>query len=106
MKIAYLGGFKDGEILTLPIEFGDPVQLEWIIQHEDIEKAEQDLTDHSQRDFAVTLKKCVVNYRLMILKRSKEMRFFYVEDGLSKERVFEHMNQHWNKSDTVGFDFD
>ncbi|WP_436873095.1 hypothetical protein [Acinetobacter haemolyticus] len=106
MKIAYLGGFKDGEVLTVPIDHGDPLQLNWLIQHEDIEKAEQDLTDHSQRDFAVTLKKCVVNYHLMMLKKSKETRFFYVEEGLSREKVSEQMNQHWNKSDTVGFDFE
>ncbi|WP_109440348.1 hypothetical protein [Acinetobacter haemolyticus] len=106
MRIAYLGGFKAGEVLTLPSEHGDPVQLEWMTRYEDKEKAEQDLTDHSQRDFAVTLKKCVVNYRLMVLKRNKEMRLFYVEDGLSKEKTFEQMNHYWNKSDTVGFDFD
>ena len=106
MKIAYLGGFKDGEVLLLPVELSDPVQLTWLIQHDDIEKAEQDLTDHSQRDFAVTLKKCVVTYHLMVLKRNKETRLFYVEEGLSKEKILERMNHHWNKSDTVGFDFD
>lgn len=42
----------------------------------------------------------------MMLKKSKETRFFYVEEGLPREKVSEQMNQHWNKSDTVGFDFE
>ncbi|WP_227553929.1 hypothetical protein [Acinetobacter haemolyticus] len=88
MKIAYLGGFKDGEVLTVPIDHGDPLQLNWLIQHEDIEKAEQDLTDHSQRDFAVTLKKCVVNYHLMMLKGIRKLGFFMLKKD-SRERKFQ-----------------
>lgn len=106
MKIAYLGGFKDGEVLLVPIELGDPVQLNWVIQHDDVKKAEQDLVGHSNRDFTLTMKKSLINYNLMLLKKDKETRLFYVEEGLSKVKILERLNEHWKKSQLVGFDFD
>ncbi|ENU30104.1 hypothetical protein MMO38_07150 [Acinetobacter sp. NIPH 1852] len=106
MKIAYLGGFKDGEVLVVPVELSDPVQLNWVIQHDDVRKAEQDLVDHSNRDFTLTMKKNLINYHLMLLKKDKETRLFYVEEDLSKVKISERMNEHWEKSHLVGFDFD
>ncbi|RLZ09393.1 hypothetical protein EAH57_05675 [Acinetobacter sp. 2JN-4] len=106
MKIAYLGGFKDGEVLVLPAELNDPVQLNWVIQHDDVRKAEQDLVDHSNRDFTLTMKKSLINYNLMLLKKDKETRLFYVEEGLSKVKILERLNEHWKKSQLIGFDFD
>lgn len=105
MKIAYLGGFKDGmHIEIVRNRRRDNTLLEVIIEHEDMQLANKLRTEQFSGK-AISLDDAIIKYNLMTIKKNGEFRYFYVMDGLDRQEVEERVNEHWDVSSTTGYEF-
>ncbi|MDC4679336.1 hypothetical protein NQ804_04405 [Acinetobacter baumannii] len=105
MKIAYLGGFKDGQYINIiRNRRRDNVLLEVVIEHEDMQLRNQLLTQQFSGK-PVNLNDSMIQYNLMTIKRNGEFKYFYVMSGLERQEVEKRVNEHWDKSSITGYEF-
>ncbi len=45
-------------------------------------------------------------YNLLILRKNKEAKLFYVLTTMDKEDIADKINEYWEYSTSVGYDFD
>ncbi|MCB2302131.1 hypothetical protein LGR50_05255, partial [Acinetobacter baumannii] len=45
-------------------------------------------------------------YNLLILRKNKEAKLFYVLTTMDKEDIANKINEYWEHSTSVGYDFD
>ncbi|HCD62530.1 MAG TPA: hypothetical protein DEQ53_10485, partial [Acinetobacter nosocomialis] len=45
-------------------------------------------------------------YNLLILRKNKEAKLFYVLTTMDKEAIADKINEYWEHSTSVGYDFD
>ncbi len=45
-------------------------------------------------------------YNLLILRKNKEAKLFYVLTSMEKEEIATKINEYWEYSTSVGYDFD
>lgn len=100
MKIAYLGGVKNGSTRSVLMGY-DKTSLEWEVK---IEKPTQKIfqiggvtTYTNNQDYDV--------YNLLVLTKDSEQKFFYVLDSLQRAEIEELVLEYWGKSDTLGYIF-
>ncbi len=63
----------------------------------------QETSGEIQRTFGISTGRDYVYYDLMIMKRNGTMKFFYVLRGMEKNEIENQLNEHWDKSDTLGY---
>ncbi|EHU1825620.1 hypothetical protein LV41_00850 [Acinetobacter baumannii] len=88
MKIGFIGGANDGI---------DTYKLEW---HYKAEK-------HCEEQPSLGLNGPEYDYyNLLILRKNKEAKLFYVLTTMDKEDIADKINEYWEYSTSVGYDFD
>jgi len=100
MEIAYLGGVKHGETTKVLVSY-DKTSLEWEVQRE---KPTQNVfrqggvtTFTNRQEYDV--------YKLLILARDNEQKFFYVLESLQRVEIEKLSLECWGKSETIGYIF-
>ena len=105
MRIGFIGGIESGKSrvsvavdprsrdLKWEVRCGKPSQLKFI-------------SVGFENTINIPVSKDTDRYNLMILKKSGEMKFFYVLKGLEKALIQKKMNEYWFNSDILGYDFD
>lgn len=101
MKIGFLGGVKAGKFNSC-IEDQYHANLKWLIT---TDKPRSDRGGF-QREVRTSMAPEFVNYNLMILKKDGVMKFFYVLEGMSRDEIKMQVEEHWDKSDILGYEFD
>ncbi|MCX0334790.1 hypothetical protein [Acinetobacter radioresistens] len=100
MKIGYLGGIKDGETSNVLVGF-DKTKLEWEVEREkptqNVVRSGGTIIYNNRTEYDV--------YKLLILTREGEQKFFYVLDSLQKNEIESLSSDHWDKSDILGYIF-
>ncbi|MHA3115256.1 hypothetical protein E0H86_05945 [Acinetobacter sp. ANC 4635] len=105
MKIGFLGGFKHGKSETYEFDKDKELSPPWIMKKEDtsnvadLMRAKLDSSNGSSTNGAI------VFYKLMVLRRDGEAKFFYVEPTQTKDQINEAIKEHWGISTTIGYDF-
>ena len=105
MRIGFIGGIESGKSrvsvavdpssrdLKWDVRCGKPSQLKLI-------------SDRFENNINTPVSRDTDRYNLMILKKSGEMKFFYVLKGLEKTLIQIKINEYWLNSDILGYDFD
>lgn len=95
MKIGFIGGANDGIVINAANGI-DTYKLEW---HYKAEKHCQEPSlglNGPEYDY----------YNLLILRKNKEAKLFYVLTTMDKEAIADKINDYWEHSTSVGYDFD
>ena len=105
MRIGFIGGIESGKSrvsvavdpcsrdLKWEVSCGKPSQLKLI-------------SGGFENTINIPVSKDTDRYNLMILKKSGEMKFFYVLKGLEKALIQKKMTEYWFNSDIIGYDID
>lgn len=102
MKIGFLGGRKAGSNRSGVAEDYESKNLPWEVKTD----KPQERSGGFQRTISISTGRDCVYYDLMIMKKNGTMKFFYVLRGMEKNEIESQLNEHWDKSDTLGYDFD
>lgn len=102
MKIGFLGGHKAGSRKSNVAEGYNAKDLPWEIQTEDPNQN----TGGFQRTINVSLGREYIHYDLMIMKKNKTLKFFYVLRNMTRDEVENQLNKFWENSDVLGYEFD
>lgn len=81
MKIGFIGGLRDGKNRHDVAEGYYSKELDWQVR---VEKPKQ---SGFQRTITITTEREMDVYNLMMLKKSGELKFFYVLEGMNKEEI-------------------
>jgi hypothetical protein len=104
MKIGYIGGNQKGESTYQVDSHYKSQELDWL-KRVDVTNQNQHARMNSFQT-SLNYEKKYELYKLSILKKDGVMKFFYVLEGLSREEIQSQIEEHWDKSDTIGYDFD
>ena len=100
MKIVYLGGVKNGATTTVLVSH-DKTSLEWEVQREkptqNVFKYGGVITYTNKQEYDV--------YKLLVLTRDSEQKFFYVLESLQRAEIEKLSLEYWGKSETIGYIF-
>lgn len=97
MKIGFIGGANDGIVINAANGIDGRVKLEW---HYKAEK-------HCEEQPSLGLNGPEYDYyNLLILRKNKEAKLFYVLTTMDKEDIADKINEYWEYSTSVGYDFD
>jgi hypothetical protein len=101
MKIACIGGVKHGLARDVLISF-DKTQLEWEF------KADLPQKPPTFQNSVVTysLSPEYQTYQLKILKKKGELKYFYIAKDLPVDEIKSGLDECWELSDNLGYDFD
>jgi hypothetical protein len=104
MKIGFLGGVKSGKVTNVAEDY-NAEKLKWMV------KAETNRyiplrREGSQREIFTPGVVEVEDYHLLILKKDKVLKFFYVLKGMTSDEIRDLLITHWDNSDILGYDFD
>ncbi|QOW45530.1 MULTISPECIES: hypothetical protein [Acinetobacter] len=102
MKIGFIGGFRDRQNRHNVAEDYYSKELDWQVR---VEKPRQKQSGF-QRTITITTEREMDIYNLMILKKSGELKFFYVLEGMNKDEIKSRIDTYWDNSDMLGYDFD
>ena len=107
MKIAFIGGFKDGETKTMQMPGDTPLVMLWTLLEQNTKSANT-LTDmlNKPKNTENISNDTFVNYKLKLLKHNNESKFFYVEPNMEKEEIIQKAKQYWLLSDVIGYDLE
>ncbi len=96
MKIGFIGGANDGIVINAANGI-DTYKLEW---HYKAEK-------HCEEQPSLGLNGPEYDYyNLLILRKNKEAKLFYVLTTMDKEDIADKINEYWEYYNSVGYDFD
>ncbi len=96
MKIGFIGGANDGIVINAANGI-DTYKLEG---HYKAEK-------HCEEQPSLGLNGPEYDYyNLLILRKNKEAKLFYVLTTMDKEAIADKINEYWEHSTSVGYDFD
>ncbi|MEG8242360.1 hypothetical protein MKS77_09270 [Acinetobacter baumannii] len=96
MKIGFIGGANDGIVINAANGI-DTYKLEWHYKAEKHYEEQPSLgLNGPEYDY----------YNLLILRKNKEAKLFYVLTTMDKEDIADKINEYWEYSTSVGYDFD
>ena len=105
MKIGYLGGVKSGQVAINVAEEHNSDKLRWAVKT-DTNRYIPNINIGSQRQVFTPGVVETDDYSLLILKKNKTLKFFYVLNGMEQQEVEDQLTEHWGNSDILGYDFD
>ena len=104
MKIGFLGGVKSGKTIEAANDYNFE-KLKWMFK-----VASNRSLAIQQGQFQTEISRQATvkydEYNLLILKKNKTLKFFYVLKEMSVSEIKELLNSNWDKSDILGYDFD
>lgn len=101
MKIAYIGGVKHGADRNVLTGY-DKTELDWEVKAEIPIKPQV----YDGRSLTINLNADYQTYLLKILKKNGELKYFYVAKDLPLEEIKSGLEECWELSDNLGYDFD
>ncbi|HIQ36230.1 MAG TPA: hypothetical protein EYH52_16675 [Acinetobacter venetianus] len=101
MKIGYIGGVRHGKKISV-LEGYDKSKLDWEIKVDPPFK--QPTSQTNVTTFTTTTEQ--ETYQLKVLKKNGELKYFYVVQDLSREEIESSLDECWENSDNLGYDFD
>lgn len=101
MKIGYIGGVKHGKDRNVLVGY-DKTELEWEIKV-DLPTRRPDFQTNV---VTYTLSPEYLTYHLKVLKKNGEIKYFYIAQDLSREEIESALEECWELSDNLGYDFD
>lgn len=104
MKIGYIGGGQQGKSTDQVNCHYKAQELDWLKRFEVVDQNQHMRTNSFQSSFVLERKYEL--YKLSILKKEGVMKFFYVLEDMGKEEIQAQLDEHWGKSDILGYDFD
>ncbi len=101
MKIACIGGVKHGKVKDVLNGFNKN-ELDWEF------KAELPIRPqvYEDRPFTINLNAEYQTYQLKVLKKHGELKYFYVAKDLPRDEIKSGLEECWELSDNLGYDFD
>ncbi|AQZ82136.1 hypothetical protein Acal01_00911 [Acinetobacter calcoaceticus] len=103
MKIGFIGGANDGIVINAADGL-DTYKLEW---HYKAEKHCETQINEGEWQPNLGLNGPEYDYyNLLILRKNKEAKLFYVLTSMEKEEIATKINEYWEYSTSVGYDFD
>ena len=104
MKIGFLGGVKSGKVTGAADDYYAE-KLKWMVKVE-TNKHIPLKREGSQREIFTPGVVEVEDYHLLILKKDKVLKFFYVLKGMAGDEIRDLLITHRDNSDILGYDFD
>lgn len=104
MKIGFLGGVKSGKATSAADDYYAE-KLKWMVKAQ-TNKHIPLKREGSQREIFTPGVVEVEDYQLLILKKDKVLKFFYVLKGMTSDEIRDLLITHWDNSDILGYDFD
>ncbi|MCJ9255817.1 hypothetical protein [Acinetobacter baumannii] len=101
MKIAYIGGVKHGTDRNVLTGY-DKTELDWEVKTELPMKPQV----FDGRSLTINLNVEFQTYLLKILKKDGELKYFYVAKDLPRDEIKSGLEECWELSDNLGYDFD
>lgn len=105
MKIGFLGGVKSGKVMTNVAEDYNAEKLRWAVKTDSNRHIPKINTGSQKQIFTPGVVE-TDDYSLLILKKDKTLKFFYVLNGMGRLEIEDQLIEHWDKSDILGYDFD
>ncbi|MDC4389420.1 hypothetical protein NQ642_16215 [Acinetobacter baumannii] len=105
MKVGFIGGLLDGIHNVFEFE-GDQKNLPQIYKVENKEKThwkQHELIKEGKSADGIIVEDI---YILMMLKRNRTFKYFYIFSELDRPEVHNRSAENWNLSDVFGYDFD
>ncbi|OTG66583.1 hypothetical protein [Acinetobacter silvestris] len=99
MRVAFIGGGTSGDVE----QSKEPM---WQVERENTRKMQVLMEYRLSHGIPLGNYDVIETYNLMVMKINKEFKIFYVLEGMSKDDILEHLYSCWDKSDTIGYDFD
>ncbi len=101
MKIAFIGGVKHGTDRNVLTGY-DKTELDWEVKTELPMKPQV----YDGRSLTINLNVEFQTYLLKILKKDGELKYFYVAKDLPRDEIKSGLEECWELSDNLGYDFD
>jgi hypothetical protein len=101
MKIGFIGGIKHGKERNA-LTGHDKTELEWEVKAE-LPMKQPGFQTHV-RTFVSYPEHQI--YNLKIIKKNGELKYFYVAQDLSREEIESALEDCWELSDNLGYEFD
>lgn len=101
MKIAFIGGVKHGTDRNVLTGY-DKTELDWEVKTELPMKPQV----FDGRSLTINLNVEFQTYLLKILKKDGELKYFYVAKDLARDEIKSGLEECWELSDNLGYDFD
>ena len=101
MKIGYIGGVKHGKDRNALTGY-DKTELEWEVKTE----LPMRTPTFQTNVVSYTLSPEYQTYNLKVLKKNGELKYFYVAQDFTREEIENALEDCWELSDNLGYDFD
>lgn len=105
MKVGFIGGLWDGIYNDFEFE-GDQKNLPQIYKVENKEKTHWKQHELIKQGKSIDENKVEEKYILMMLKRNRTFKYFYIFNELDRPEIQNLSAENWNLSDVFGYDFD
>jgi hypothetical protein len=104
MRIGFLGGVKSGKTTDVANDYNSE-KLKWMYKAETNRHIPLKREGFQREIFTPGVVE-FDEYNLLILKKDKTLKFFYVLKGMTSDEIRDLLITHWDNSDILGYDFD